>query len=199
MRELLIKGAAQLGLMIEPEPYLSFVALLEKWNDAYNLTAIRDPKEMLTKHLLDSLTLVPFIQGEHVLDIGSGAGLPGIPLALYFPQKSFVLLDSRGKKVRFLEMVVRQLKLSNVKVVQKRAEDYQPSEPFDTVTARGLGSLKQFVSWTKVYVASGGIWLAMKGREPKEELAELNESYTVHQLHVPGLDEERCVVCIRKG
>lgn len=191
------QGAQALGLSIDPTPYLAYIELLCKWNQTYNLTAIRDPETMLYKHVLDSLAIAPFIQGDRILDVGSGAGLPGIPLAIHFSQKTFVLLDSLGKKTRFLDMVCRTLGLTHVEVVQNRVEHYRPAQPFDTVTARGLSSLQQFVEWTKPCITEGGIWLAMKGCYPEAELAALNRPYTVHPLKVPGVEGERCVVCIQ--
>lgn len=198
MRDVLCKGAAELGLNIDPEPYLAYITFLSKWNRAYNLTAIQDPKEMVTKHVLDSLAIVPFIHGKRILDVGSGAGLPGIPLALYFQDKTFVLLDSHGKKTRFLQEMVRRLGLTHVEIVQSRAEDYEVSAPFDTVTARAVSEVRLLLKWTDRLLAPGGEWVAMKGKVPDAELALLNSPYEVHPYTVPGVEGQRCVVCIKK-
>ena len=180
---------------------LAFTDLLLQWNKAYNLTAVRDPDEVLTKHLLDSLSVLPFVAGSPVLDVGTGAGLPGIPLALALPDTRFVLLDSNGKKTRFITHAAAVLPLSNVTAVQARVEDYRPEAPFATVLSRAFASLKDFAGQAGGLVAPDGRLLAMKGAPEPAELRELPAGFSlvgVHPLKVPGLQAERCVVEIRR-
>ena len=175
-----------------------YLALLRRWNRTYNLTAIEDDQAILTKHLLDSLSIAGFIKGERICDIGSGGGLPGIPLAILFPEKQFTLVDAVAKKTRFLRQVVTELKLANVQVVHARVEAYRPAYRFDQVICRAFSSLSEFVSVTGHLLAKNGEWLAMKGKLPVEELAALGKkmAYTVHPLIVPGLDAERHLIQI---
>ena len=180
---------------------IRFVELLLRWNQAYNLTAVRDPAEMLVKHVLDSLAVLPYVHGTPVEDVGSGAGLPGIPLAVALPDTRFMLLDSNGKKTRFMTHAAAELGLKNVEVVQARAEDYHPPVPFATVLSRAFASLADFLKLAGEGCAPGGRLLAMKGAHPSEELREIPPGYRVlgvHPLKVPGLDAERCVVEIEK-
>ncbi len=180
---------------------LAFVELLLQWNKAYNLTAVRDPDEVLTKHLLDSLAVLPFVAGSPVLDVGTGAGLPGIPLALALPDTRFVLLDSNGKKTRFITHAAAVLPLPNVTAVQARIEDYRPEAPFATVLSRAFASLGDFVGLAGHACMPGGRLLAMKGAPEPAELRELPAGYRlegVHPLKVPGLEAEHCVVEIRR-
>jgi 16S rRNA (guanine527-N7)-methyltransferase len=189
-------GLEQINLASLSAPLLSYLLLLDKWNAAYNLTAIRDLESMVNKHIFDSLAVLPWLKGDRILDVGTGAGLPGIPLAIAQPDKQFVLLDSNGKKVRFLQEVKRVLALKNLEVVQFRVENYQPTQGFDTVISRAFSSLEQMIYWTQHLVADHGIWLAMKGRYPEEELTALNKSYRVEQYTVQGIEGERCCVLI---
>lgn len=177
-------------------PLLRYLQLLHKWNGAYNLTAIKDLPGMAIRHVLDSLAIAPWIRGNRILDVGSGAGLPGIPLAITHPQWQITLLDSNGKKTRFLEEVKRVLLLDNVTIVQSRAEDWKPSHSFDTITSRAFSSLHQMISWTNHLISDKGIWLAMKGRCLDTELTDLDRPYHVKHYTVPGLDAQRCVVMI---
>lgn len=177
-------------------PLSIYLFLLQKWNAAYNLTAIRDIEGMIEKHLLDSLAVLPWLRGNTVLDVGSGAGLPGIPLAIANPKRDFVLLDSNGKKTRFLQEVKRQLQLKNVEIVQFRAENYHPARAFDTVVSRAFSSIEQMIYWTQHLISNHGLWLAMKGRFPEEELHELQYPYQVVDYKVPGIEGERCCVLI---
>ena len=192
----LIDGLKTLKLNNNPETYLRFIALLNKWNSTYNLTAIRSIPEMIHKHLLDSLAIYPYLQGEYILDIGSGAGLPGIPLAIAHPQKKFVLLDSNGKKTRFMQAARRELHLDNIEVVQSRVESYHPGRSFATVLSRAFSDVQQMVRMSAHLVDEKGIWLAMKGRAPDAELKGLQYPWQLHQYQVPGLLDERCVVVI---
>jgi len=202
MRDLLIRGVQRLGIELPEDAaprLLAFVQLLGKWNRAFNLTAVRDPARMVTRHLLDSLAVLPFLEGERVLDVGSGAGLPGIPLALACPERRFVLLDSNGKKTRFLIQVVTELGLTNVEVVRSRAEDYRPERLFDTVISRAFATLAAAVHAAGHLCAPHGIMLVMKGVYPGEELDDLAPTMglrAVHRLEVPGLAAERHLVCL---
>ncbi|MGH8373129.1 MAG: 16S rRNA (guanine(527)-N(7))-methyltransferase RsmG [Gammaproteobacteria bacterium] len=200
----LAAGLHELQLALSPADQsrlLAYLDLLAKWNSAYNLTAVRDPGEMVTRHLLDSLVMEPFLRGERVLDVGSGAGLPGIPLALTNPERHFVLLDSNGKKTRFMVQAVATLGLRNVEVVQARAEDYRPAEPFATVVSRAFSSLADFLHLTEQLCAPDGCWLAMKGELPESEIQALPPGWVVQvrALQVPGLDAKRCVVEISRN
>ncbi|MFA5959046.1 MAG: 16S rRNA (guanine(527)-N(7))-methyltransferase RsmG [Tatlockia sp.] len=194
--DLLQDGLNKLNLTLDIEPFIQYILLLDKWNQAYNLTAVRDKETMITRHILDSLAILPWLKGPKILDVGSGAGLPGIPIALAKPDFELVLLDSNGKKVRFLQEVVRRLKLTQVSVIQSRAESYHPSFVFDTVTSRAFSDLSQMLQWTNHLLGTHGVWLAMKGRYPETELLHLNKPYRVNQYTVPGLDSERCAVII---
>lgn len=195
--DILTNGFQQLGLKLDVEPFLTYLTLLQKWNNAYNLTAIRDPEEMAIRHILDSLAILPMINGKKLLDVGSGAGFPGIPLALACPSLHIVLLDSNGKKTRFLEESKRNLALKNIEVIQTRVESYRPSFSFDTLTSRAFSEISQFLKWTQHLIAPNGIWLAMKGRDPKAELADIERPYQINNYRVPGLDSERCCVIIK--
>lgn len=179
---------------------LDYLALLLQWNRAYNLTAIRDPEEMLSKHLLDSLSIVPFVQGR-VVDIGTGAGLPGIPLALNRPVLRISLVETAGKKARFLREAMRQLKLENVTVHACRAEEVPESGQYDQLIARALSTLDGILSAGGHLLRPGGQLLAMKGRFPEDELSSLPPGYRhkiTHTLRVPGLDAERHLTIIEK-
>lgn len=175
------------------ESYLAWIALLGKWNRAYNLSGIRDPARMITHHLLDSLAVLPFVHGRHCLDVGTGAGLPGFILALALPQTRWVLLDSNRKKTRFLNQAVLELKPGNVEVVAGRAEDYRPPEPFTTVTCRAVASLQRLQAMTAHLRAGGGRLLAMKGAELRDELAQVHGA-RVHELHIAGIRGKRHLV-----
>lgn len=195
-RQILTDGLAQSGIKTDPEPLMQYLLLLAKWNQAYNLTAIRDIESMVTRHLLDSLAILPWVTGQRILDVGSGAGLPGIPLALALPDKQFVLLDSNGKKVRFMQEAKRALKLDNLELVQIRVENYHPEQDFDTVMSRAFSELQLMLSLTKHLLAPEGKWLAMKGRYPDSELTSINYPWQVMTYDVAGTDAERCCVVI---
>ena len=176
-----------------------YLALLNKWNAAYNLTAVRDPAEMFAKHVLDSLAIGPFLQGKNIVDVGSGAGLPGIPLALTYPELQFTLLDSNGKKTRFLTHVVHTLNIPNVQVVQARVEQFKPTHCFDTIVARAFSSLADFLQKTKHLCCADGRFLAMKGQYPAAELAAISSEFKVlasHELSITGLDATRHLICL---
>ena len=175
---------------------LAYLELLQRWNRAYNLTAIRDPDEMVIRHLLDSLSVLPWIRGTRVLDAGTGAGLPGVPLAIARPDLTVTLLDSAGKKVRFLNHVARELRLENVLPVQARLESFQPESDCDTIISRAFSSLAAFARAAR-HLAGDARLLAMKGRYPVEELDSLPcwvRVESVQKLAVPGLQEDRHLV-----
>jgi 16S rRNA (guanine527-N7)-methyltransferase len=178
---------------------IAFLGELHRWNKTYNLTAVRDPVEMVSRHLLDSLSAQAFIAGEQVLDVGSGAGLPGIPLALAQPATQFWLLDSNGKKQRFVEHVCRELALPNVHTVHARVEAFQPEQLFDTVICRALAALPEFVSNSEHLLKPDGRFVAMKGKLPEQEIADLAENWRVKDVsktEIPALSGERHIVVI---
>jgi 16S rRNA (guanine527-N7)-methyltransferase len=193
-------GARALGLELtdaEVGKLVQHLDLLDEWGGRMNLTAIRDRPSQLTKHVLDSLSVRPYLRGRRVADVGSGAGFPGIPLAIVAPEIHFVLIESTGKKCRFMEHVRDALGLGNVEVVQSRAEAHQPAVRYDTVIARAVGPVADLVRYAGPLVAGGGRLLAMKGRRPDDELAKKLNGWkvvAVHPLRVPGLDEERHLV-----
>jgi len=195
-RKILVSGLEALNLSIaedKVEQLLSFIKLLEKWNKAYNLTAIRDKEDMVRLHLLDSLAIVPFIEGKRVIDIGTGAGLPGIPLAIYLPDIEFVLLDSNAKKTRFVQQAIIDLKLGNVSVCHNRVEQYHPEKGFDTAITRAFASLSDIVQLTAHLLNKDGVLLAMKGQAP--DVLELESAITtLIPVNVPGITAERCLV-----
>lgn len=200
----LTQGAIQLGVSLSPLQHsqlLAYLALLIKWNKAYNLTAVRNPDEMVSRHLLDSLSLLPFIDGDSWLDVGSGGGMPGIPLAILFPDKQFTLLDSNGKKTRFLTQVKLELKLGNVQVVNARVESLQPEQPFAGIVSRAFSSLADFANWTRHLGNQHSQWLAMKGLHPGDELQALPNDFTLqgeHALAVPGCQGQRHLLILRR-
>jgi 16S rRNA (guanine527-N7)-methyltransferase len=196
----LIESAAAMGVALTPAQEQQLIAhldLLDEWGQRMNLTAIRDRAQQLTKHVLDSLSVVPHLHGTRVADVGSGAGFPGIPLAIVEPARHYTLIESTGKKCRYLEHVRDTLGLANVEVAQSRAEAWKPAHRYDTVIARAVGPVADLVKVAGHLVAGGGRLLAMKGRRPDDELAaKLNgwKVVAVHRLAVPGLDEERHLV-----
>ena len=202
LRQRLVAGVAALELQLPSdaiERLLAYVGLLVRWNSAYNLSAVRDPGEMVTRHLLDSLAIAPHVSGVTLADLGSGAGLPGVPLAIASPARAVTLVDSNGKKTRFLRAAARELDLRNVNVVEGRVETLAGA--FDCVTARAFATLADMLAWGGGLLAEGGRWLAMKGRFPQDELAAVPAPFQVESvlpLVVPGLDAERHLVVIRK-
>ncbi len=197
-------GLAEMGISATPNQQrllLDYLALLEKWNKAFNLTAVRDPRKMVSRQLLDSLSILHLLQGERILDVGSGAGLPGIPLSILAPGRSFMLLDTNSKKTRFLRQAKLELGLDNVEIEQARVEGYHPSRPFDVITSRAFASLPDMLALTRHLLAPGGCWLAMKGTIPQAELEALGKAYRVEiqALEVPGESGQRHVILIRPG
>jgi 16S rRNA (guanine527-N7)-methyltransferase len=198
-RDLLVSGATELGIDLGSgaESLLKLVDELEQGNALFNLTAIRDRPGMLRKHVLDSLSLQPYLRGGRVADVGTGAGFPGLVLAIVNPERRFTLIEATGKKARFVEQTTERLRLDNVLVANSRAETYRPFELFDTVAARALSSLADFVAYAGHLCAPGGRLLAMKGKRPDDEISALPRSFralAVHRLSVPGLTDERHLV-----
>jgi len=201
LNNLLAEGIKKLDLTIAPEiqdKLITYVELLQKWNKVHNLTAISDDKEIVIKHILDSLAIVPFIKGSFALDFGSGAGLPGIPLALIAPQIKFVLLDSNIKKIAFLNHVILTLQIANAGTTHSRVEKFQFTEGFDCIITRATGSLHDIILLTKHLLAKNGQILVMKGKYPESEIAESNKIAYVsaHKLQIPYLDAERHLICM---
>jgi 16S rRNA (guanine527-N7)-methyltransferase len=199
-RKILASGIASLNLKVndqQVDQLLNFIKLIEKWNKAYNLTAIRDREEMARLHILDSLAIVPHIEGKRIIDIGTGAGLPGIPLAICLPEVGFTLLDSNAKKTRFVQQVVLELKLKNVEVLHSRVENYHPEQRYDAVLTRAFASLPDIVKLTAHLLTEDGVLLAMKGQSLDAELAEITAKKSVISVSVPGTDVERCLVRIQ--
>ncbi|MFW5823409.1 MAG: 16S rRNA (guanine(527)-N(7))-methyltransferase RsmG [Marinobacter sp.] len=185
----------------QQEKLLAFLALLNKWNRAYNLTAVREPRQMVPRQLLDSLTLLPFLTTDRVLDVGSGGGLPGIPLAIARPRSHFTLLDSNSKKTRFLTQCVLELGLGNVEVVHGRAEDCRPQALFRQITSRAFTALPNLVAWCGPLLADEGQFLAMKGQFPDDEVSALPAGWQLsdhHRLDYPGCGGERHLLVINR-
>lgn len=183
------------------EKFATLLAELERWNRKVNLTAIREFDEMLSGHLLDSLVAAPFLHGNRILDVGTGAGFPGLPLAISQPQRRFELLDGNNKKIMFVQHVATLLQLGNVSAVKARTEDYAPVERFDTVIARAVGPLARLLTMAGHHVGEDGVFLALKGRYPAEELQQLPDGweYDIAELDVPGLEKgSRHAVSLRR-
>jgi 16S rRNA (guanine527-N7)-methyltransferase len=202
LRQRLDAGLAALGIALDATAIarlLDYIGLLERWNAAYNLTAVRDPAEMVTRHLVDSLAILPYVSGATLADLGSGAGLPGIPLAIAVPERETLLVDSNGKKARFLREAVRRLDLERVRVAESRVEDVAGA--FDCITARAFASLADMLGWGGHLLAPGGTWLAMKGRIAEDEVDAVPADFRVEKivtLNVPGLDAERHLVILKR-
>ncbi len=182
------------------EKLLRYLMLLEKWNRVYNLTAVRDVNEMVVRHILDSVAILSYVSGSRVLDVGTGAGLPGIPLALLLPAARIVLLDSSAKKTRFVRQAVAELGLANVKVVCERAERFQPARKFDTLVTRAFAPVADILTTSGHLCAPAGHILIMKGTHPEAELVDMPDGYGVAEikrLRVPGLAAQRHLVIIK--
>ena len=204
--EELRQGAAELGVTLsagQHEQLLAYLALLIKWNKAYNLTAVRDPDEMVSRHLLDSLSIVANVEplGRRWLDVGSGGGMPGVPLAIMFPDRRFTLLDSNGKKTRFLTQVKLELQLANLDVVHSRVEAFDPPKLFDGISSRAFSALQDFAEWTRHLGNGETRWLAMKGVQPDDELQALPPDFHLEScqvLKVPGCQGQRHLLILRR-
>lgn len=201
----LAEGMTVLGIDLPAdvqERLLAYAAFLEKWNRTYSLTALRDPKLAVSHHLLDSLAILPYVNVSTLLDVGSGGGQPGIPLAIARPELAVTLLDSNSKKTAFLQQAVIELGLKNVQVVTARVEEFKPAAPFAAITSRAFAELADFVGLTRHLLAPGGEWLAMKGQRPVAEMNKLPAGVSVkavHRLVVPGVDGERHLVVMRES
>ncbi|GMV27885.1 MAG: hypothetical protein AMXMBFR59_00100 [Rhodanobacteraceae bacterium] len=203
LRHRLDDGLAVLGLDLPEDvraQLIAYVELLARWNATYNLTAVRDTGEMVARHLLDSLAIAPYVSGATLADLGTGPGLPGIPLALAAPERQVTLVDSNGKKARFLREAVRALKLTNVRVIESRVQDVQGQ--FDCITARAFATLADMLHWAGGLLADGGTWLAMKGKLAEEEIAALPAGFRIERviaLEVPATVGERHLIVIRRA
>ena len=198
--DVLMSGAAELGIPLSSDQAAQLLRLLDElddWNQRMNLTAIRERGQQITKHLLDSLAVHSYLRGARIADIGTGAGFPGLPLAVALPQLELTLVDSTAKKLKFVEHAAQTLGLRNVQTVHTRAENYRPKERFDSVVSRAVGPIETFVKWSGHLCVGGGRLLAMKGRYPTDELEHIPNGWklaAVHRLNIPGLDEQRHLV-----
>ena len=201
----LAAGVLELGLALQAsqrKQLLTYIDLLAKWNKLYNLTAIRDPHEMLSHHVLDSLSIVPHVSGRRFLDVGSGAGLPGVPVAIAQPECEVTLLDSSQKKTAFLQHVAIELELGNTTVCSTRVESWQPNQRFDTIASRAFSELAEFVGRSQHLLAEQGVLAAMKGAYPHAEIERLPEGFRIQavtRLAVPGVAGERHLVLVERA
>ena len=185
----------------QQQQLIRYVLMMHKWNKAYNLTSVREPKQMVIRHIVDSIVVAPFLDKVYYIDVGTGPGLPGIPLAIMCPDKQFILLDSLGKRVRFMKQVAYELKIDNIQPVQSRVEDFVPNVEIDGVLSRAFASLKDMLHWCQHLVDSHGVFLALKGQLSTDELDQLPSDFILQEtikLDVPGLEGERHIVKIKK-
>lgn len=197
--EILLKQTALSLTDQQKSQLVKLVLLLNKWNKAYNLTSVRDPREMLVKHIMDSLVVSPYLQGTRFIDVGTGPGLPGLPLAIMNPNKQFFLLDSLGKRINFIKNAVRELGLTNVEPVLSRVEEFKPDHQFDGVLSRAFASLKDMTEWCQHLPHKSGFFYALKGQYHQQEVQELSNLFVIQQvieLQVPELIGERHLVLI---
>ncbi len=208
LRDRIRQGAKALSVSLtdhQADLLTQYVELLVKWNKAFNLTAVRDPEEIVSRHILDSLSIVPFVEGENLMDVGSGPGLPGIPLAIMYPEKHFTCVDSNGKKTRFMTQAKTELGLKNVSVTNERCETFKADKPFDVIMSRAFSSLIDMVNGTQHLLAKDGKFLAMKGLYPEQEYKDLlKESPEIimtesHALEVPDCEAQRHLVILKSG
>ncbi|WP_354667819.1 16S rRNA (guanine(527)-N(7))-methyltransferase RsmG [Alteromonas sp. C1M14] len=204
LNDILLNGCEKLQLTVSPtqaQQLVNYVLNMHKWNKAYNLTSVRAPEQMMVKHILDSLAVTTAITANKVIDVGTGPGLPGIPLAIMHPTVSFTLLDSLGKRVRFMKQCAYELGLPNVDPIHSRVEEHIPECPYDIVLSRAFASLKDMLHWCQHLVDSSGVFLALKGQFPQSEIDEVSDHFqieSVSELKVPDLIGERHLVTIRK-
>lgn len=199
-RKILVSGLESLKINLtesQIDQLLKFINLIEKWNKAYNLTAIRNKEDMVSLHLLDSLAVLPYLEGNRIIDVGTGAGLPGIPLAVACPDTEFTLLDSNSKKTRFVKQAVLELKLKNVNVYHGRVETYHPEIKFNTVITRAFANLRVIIKFTVHLLVKDGILLAMKGQNADNEATQISFGATVIPIIIPGIKAERSLVKIQ--
>ena len=200
LEKILVVGAKEQGITLEPAQtaaLLRLIAELREWNQRFNLTGITDPEDMVRKHLLDSLSVQPHLHGKRIADVGTGAGFPGLPLAVINPGREFALIEATGKKARFVRHAADAMELKNVDVIPARSEDWRGPAPYDIVLTRALGKLEQFVRVAGHLCAPRGRMLAMKGRRPDSEIAALPPGWravAVHDVQIPGLPAARCIV-----
>lgn len=204
MKTLLISALKENGMMLDEAAItklLDYLQLLTTWNKVFNLTNITDPHDMVYLHIIDSLSVQPYATGEHLLDVGSGAGLPGIPLAICHPEQTWVLLDKNSKKTRFQTQAIAELGLKNVKAAHTRSEEFRPTHGFDSILSRAFGTIRMFTETAGHLLAPTGKLVAMKGKYPAEELADLPSEFevtTVQSLPIAGIDIERHIVCLSR-
>lgn len=187
---------------LQKQQLINYILMINKWNKAYNLTSVRDPKDMLIKHIFDSIVISPYLQGSHYADVGTGAGLPGIPLAIMNPDKTFLLIDSLGKRIRFIKQSLYELKLTNVTAMQIRVEDVVLEKPLDGVLSRAFASLKDMLYWCESLTDENGLFLALKGQVNQLELDEIPTGFTVVDcinLAIPNFQGERHLIKIKKS
>ena len=200
LERILVVGAKEQGITLEPTQtaaLLRLIAELREWNQRFNLTGITDPVDMIRKHLLDSLSVQPYLHGKLIADVGTGAGFPGLPLAVINPGREFALIEATGKKARFVRHAADAMELKNVDVIPARSEDWRGPAPYDIVLTRALGKLEEFVRVAGHLCAPRGRMLAMKGRRPDSEIAALPSGWravAVHDVQIPGLPAARCIV-----
>ncbi|MGH8134748.1 MAG: 16S rRNA (guanine(527)-N(7))-methyltransferase RsmG [Steroidobacteraceae bacterium] len=200
LEKILVDGARDLGIVLAPAQAAALLRLtseLREWNERINLTGITEPVDMVRKHLLDSLSLQPHLRGARIADVGTGAGFPGLPLAVINPDRQFALIEATGKKARFVRHAADIMGLANVDVIPARTEDWRGTEPFDCVVSRALGKLADFVRVAGHLCGRKGRMLAMKGRRPAAEIKDLPAGWraiAVHDIRIPGLDAARCIV-----
>ncbi|OAJ70523.1 16S rRNA (guanine(527)-N(7))-methyltransferase [Methylobacillus sp. MM3] len=201
LQDKLSQGLVELGIDLDAATQLKlldYLALLEKWNKVHNLTAVRDPNDMVTLHLLDSLSVLPHIESGRLLDVGSGAGLPGIPLAIVWPDLQVTVMDSNHKKASFMRQAKAALAIANLEVVCGRVEDFHPEHKFDMIISRAFSDIAEFMRLTAHLCVNGGVWLAMKGVYPYDELAQIKGPISeVIPLNVPGLEAQRHLVFLK--
>ncbi|WP_089138015.1 16S rRNA (guanine(527)-N(7))-methyltransferase RsmG [Vibrio rumoiensis] len=205
LREKLDRLLSQTDLEVselQRDQLAGYVQMLNKWNKAYNLTSVRNPMDMLVKHIMDSIVVSPFLVGERFIDVGTGPGLPGIPLAIMNPSYQFTLLDSLGKRIRFIKQVLHELGINNVEPIQSRVEEFEPEVGFDGVISRAFASMMDMVEWCHhLPKTDQGVFLALKGQLPEDEIAQLPESLAVSQVHVlqvPELEGDRHLIILEK-
>ncbi|MEZ8131165.1 16S rRNA (guanine(527)-N(7))-methyltransferase RsmG [Enterovibrio norvegicus] len=204
MKQRLAQLIEQAGMEIpahQQDQLIGYVEMLHKWNKAYNLTSVRDPQEMIIKHIMDSIVVSQHLEGSTFIDVGTGPGLPGIPLAIVNPEKSFTLLDSLGKRIRFIRQVIHELKIDNVTPVQSRVEDFQSEAGFDGVLSRAFASMNDMISWCHHLPTPNGHFLALKGQVDQVEIDALPADCSVTDikpLTVPGLEGQRHLVILAK-
>jgi 16S rRNA (guanine527-N7)-methyltransferase len=201
-RDLLLEGSHHMGFNFSDQvndQLMTYLNLVEKWNRVYNLTAIRDRDEMIKLHFLDSLSILNYVNVKNILDVGSGAGFPGIVLAIAKPEMTVTVMDSVNKKTTFMQQVKSELSLSNLNVLNGRVEALQPTTPFEAVTSRAFSNLKNMMSLTQHTLQKNGVWLAMKSKDVKEELEAFEKNqYTLIPLEVPFINAERYLVLLKK-